>query len=285
MRLVSYRRDGVVRHGRIEDSGGAQRVAELGDGDLGTIAGTILDGVAEPRGEHPLDGVELLTPIARPGKLLAAAANYQEHVTETGGEPLDRSRLSPRLFLKPSTSIAGPGEPVPMPSVSDQVDWEAELTVVIGRRCRDLAVGEALDVVAGYCTSNDVSARSMDYGYECDTEGAVWFFDWLAGKWLDGFAPIGPWLVTADEVPDPQDLAVDLEVNGKSRQHGSTKDMIFTVAELIAHASRLMTLEPGDMIMTGTPSGVGAATGEFLGQGDVMSVTVGPLGTLVNPVA
>lgn len=291
MRLVSYRRGGAVRHGRLEDTGGTATVAELGDGDLGGFVAAILDPghAGEPLGRYPLDSVELCTPIARPGKLLAAAANYQDHVTETGGEPLDRSRLSPRLFLKPSTSIVGPNEPVPMPEVSRQVDWEAELTAVIGRRCRAVPAADALDVVAGYCTSNDVSARSVDYGYERNTDGdaaaAVWFFDWLAGKWLDGFAPIGPWLVTADEVPDPQDLAVDLEVNGTSRQHGSTKDMIFTVAELVAHASRLCTLEPGDMIMTGTPSGVGAATGEFLGPGDVMSVTVGPLGTLVNPVA
>ncbi|QWF84947.1 fumarylacetoacetate hydrolase family protein [Amycolatopsis sp. CA-230715] len=286
MKLLSYRRDGAVRHGWIDETGATPQVSELGDGDLGGFVATILDRAgAEPRNRYPLDQVDPCTPIARPGKLLAVAANYQDHVTETGGEPLDKSRLSPRLFLKPATSIIGPGDPVPMPDVSRQVDWEAELTVVLGRRCRHVAVADALDAVAGYCTSNDVSARSMDYGFERDTDRAAWFFDWLAGKWLDGFAPIGPWLVTADEIPDPQDLAVELTVNGTTRQRGSTKDMIFTVAELIAHASRLMTLEPGDLIMTGTPSGVGAATGSFLSPGDVMSVTVGPLGTLVNEVA
>jgi 2-keto-4-pentenoate hydratase/2-oxohepta-3-ene-1,7-dioic acid hydratase in catechol pathway len=156
---------------------------------------------------------------------------------------------------------------------------------VVGTTAQDVPTDKALDVVAGYMTSNDVSARSLDYGVERDTDDrAVWFFDWLAGKWFDGFAPLGPWLVTADEIPDPQDLTVDLEVNGKLRQHGSTKDMIFSVTELIAHASRITTLRAGDVIMTGTPAGVGAATGTYLRSGDVMAATIGPLGTLVTPV-
>lgn len=280
MRLVTYRRAGEVRHGRLTDD---DRVAEFGDGDLeGYLTGRT--GVTE-RLEVGLAEVELLAPLLRPGKLLAAAANYQDHVTETGGEPLDKSRLSPRLFLKPPTSIVGPGADIPLPSVSAEVDWEAELGVVIGRRVRDVAESEALGVVAGYLTANDVSARSVDYGFPRDTDDkAVWFFDWLAGKWLDGFAPLGPWLVTADEVPDPQALEIHLDVNGVTRQSGSTKDMIFSVAELVAHASRLMTLEPGDVILTGTPSGVGAATGEYLTAGDVMTVVVGQLGQLRNTV-
>jgi 2-keto-4-pentenoate hydratase/2-oxohepta-3-ene-1,7-dioic acid hydratase in catechol pathway len=130
-----------------------------------------------------------------------------------------------------------------------------------------------------------VSARSVDYGYERDTSSsAVGFFDWLAGKWPDGFAPYGPYLVTADEVPDPQDLDVELEVNGTLRQKGSTADMIFTVAELVAFASRLMTLEPTDIIMTGTPAGVGAASGTYLVSGDQMTVRIAGLGTLTNRV-
>jgi 2-keto-4-pentenoate hydratase/2-oxohepta-3-ene-1,7-dioic acid hydratase in catechol pathway len=133
--------------------------------------------------------------------------------------------------------------------------------------------------------ANDVSARSMDYGFARDTkDSAVWFFDWLAGKWLDGFAPLGPYLVTADEVGDPQDLLIELRVNGEVRQHGSTKDMIFTVAELVSFASRLMTLEPSDVLMTGTPSGVGAATGQFLAAGDEMTVSIAGLGELTNRV-
>lgn len=287
MRLVTYRRAGNVRHGRLtsEDS-----IAELGDGDLVGLLDAVfpLTEAALPAatGEYALTDVELLAPLLRPGKLLAAAANYQDHVTETGADPLDKSRISPRLFLKPASSIVGPDAEIPLPDVSEEIDWEAELAVVIGRRVRDVPVEAALDVVAGYLTSNDVSARSIDLGYERDTDDkAVWFFDWLAGKWCDGFAPLGPWLVSADEVPDPQALSVELSVNGVRRQHGSTKDMIFTVAELVSHASRLMTLEPGDVIQTGTPSGVGVVTGEFLAPGDEMTVTVGGLGTLRNTVA
>ena len=281
MRLVSYDRDGALRHGRLDGTD----VDELGDGDLLAL----LEGVfplreaalPPPLARYPAGEINLRAPLVRPGKLLAAAANYQDHVTETGGDPLDKSTLSPRLFLKPSTSVAGPDESVELPDLSKQVDWEAELGVVIGRRVKDVAVAEALDVVAGYLCANDVSARSVDYGFPRDTDDkAVWFFDWLAGKWFDGFAPLGPYLVTADEVPDPQALAVRFELNGVVRQQGSTADMIFSVAELISHASRLMTLEPGDIILTGTPSGVGAATGDYLGVGDRMAVTVGDLGEL-----
>ena len=283
MRLVSYDRDGSLRHGRLDGSD----VHELGDGDLLAL---LQDGfplhVADlppARARYGVDEISLRAPLTRPGKLLAAAANYQSHVTETGGAPLDKSALSPRLFLKPSTSVTGPGAAIELPELSKQIDWEAELGVVIGRPVKDVAVADALDAVAGYLCANDVSARSVDYGIARDTDDkAVWFFDWLAGKWFDGFAPLGPYLVTADEVPDPQDLAVRFERNGVLRQSGSTREMIFSVAELIAHASRLMTLEPGDIILTGTPSGVGAATGDYLSAGDRMAVTIGDLGTLDN---
>jgi 2-keto-4-pentenoate hydratase/2-oxohepta-3-ene-1,7-dioic acid hydratase in catechol pathway len=288
MRLVSYRRDGAVRHGRLD---GADSVVEIGNGDLGVLVTTVfpLTDATVPggTGTYPLSDVDLLAPLSRPGKLLAAAANYQDHVLEGGGPPLDKSVITPRLFLKPPTSIVGPGATVPLPGISAEVDWEAELSVVIGARARNVSVADALGVVTGYMTSNDVSARSVDVGVPTDSanDKAVWFFEWLAGKWCDGFAPIGPWLVTADEVGDPQALPIELRVNDVVRQNGSTRDMIFSVAELVAHASRLMTLEPGDVIMTGTPSGVGAASGEYLKAGDVMTVTVGTLGTLQNPVA
>jgi 2-keto-4-pentenoate hydratase/2-oxohepta-3-ene-1,7-dioic acid hydratase in catechol pathway len=287
MRLVSYRRNGAVRHGHLATD---DTVVELGDSDLSALMSSVFplraDTLSPGVGVYALTDVHLLAPLPRPGKLLAAAANYQDHVAETGGAPLDRSAITPRLFLKPSSCVVGPGATVSLPDVSRQVDWEAELAVVIGTRAQRLRVDDALGVVAGYMTANDVSARSLDFGDARDTDDkAAWFFDWLAGKWCDGFAPLGPWLVTADEVGDPQALTVALDVNGVTRQNGSTKDMIFTVAELVAHASRLMTLEPGDVILTGTPSGVGVATGDYLKAGDVMTVTVGPLGTLRNPVA
>jgi 2-keto-4-pentenoate hydratase/2-oxohepta-3-ene-1,7-dioic acid hydratase in catechol pathway len=288
MRLVSYRRDGAVRHGRLEDD---DTVVELGSGDLGVLVATVfpLTGGTAPEGTgtYPLSDVELLAPLSRPGKLLAAAANYQDHVVEGGGRPLDKSNILPRLFLKPPTSIVGPGATVPLPDISTKVDWEAELSVVIGARARNVPVDDALGVVTGYMTSNDVSARAVDFGKRTnsDEDRDTWFFEWLAGKWCDGFAPVGPWLVTADEVGDPQTLPVELAVNGVVRQSGSTEHMIFSVAELVSHASRVMTLEPGDIIMTGTPAGVGAASDTYLKAGDVMTVTVGPLGTLQNPVA
>lgn len=285
MKLMSFRFDGSVRHGVVEND----EVHELGDGDLQLLIERSFPlrhaDLGEPRAVRRLSDVSLCAPLLRPGKLLAAAANYQDHVTETGGDPLDKTNLSPRLFLKPPTCIVGPGEPLDLPEMSKQVDWEAELGVVIGARAKDVRVESALDYVAGYLSANDVSARTIDHAFTPNyADKAVWFFDWLAGKWFDGFAPMGPYLVTADEVPDPQDLSVRFELNGLSRQNGSTKDMIFSVAELIAHASRLMTLEPGDIILTGTPSGVGAATGEFVSSGDTMAVTIGNLGTLVTPV-
>ncbi|HEY7049581.1 MAG TPA: fumarylacetoacetate hydrolase family protein [Jatrophihabitantaceae bacterium] len=281
MRLVSYERDGALRHGRLD----GDQIDELGEGDLLGLLQRVFplgDGaLPSSRGRYAVADVSLRAPLLRPGKLLAAAANYQDHVTETGGEPLDKSHLSPRLFLKPPTCIADPDEAIELPELSKQVDWEAELGVVIGRTVKNVDVAEALGVVAGYLCANDVSARSVDYGFERDTDDkAVWFFDWLAGKWFDGFAPLGPYLVTADDVPDPQGLSVRFELNGQVRQQGSTNDMIFSVAELISHASRLMTLEPGDVILTGTPSGVGAATGEYLSAGDRMTVTIGGLGEL-----
>ncbi|TDD63514.1 FAA hydrolase family protein [Actinomadura darangshiensis] len=282
MKLATYRLpDGEVRHGEVVDGG---RVTDLGAGDLSALAGAL---GSVPSGEpaHALDEVTLLAPLLRPGKVLAVAANYQEHVTETGGDEIDKSRISPRLFIKPGTSVSGPGEDIALPSVSPSIDWEAELVAVIGRGGKDIPVEDALTHVGAYTIGNDVSARKMDYGHDRDTgDSAVAFFDWLNGKWLDGFAALGPYLVTADEVPDPQKLEVILEVNGRVRQHGDTGQMIFNVAELVAFASRLMTLEPGDVLYTGTPSGVGMASGEFLSAGDEMTVRVTGLGSLVNRV-
>ncbi|MEU1728295.1 fumarylacetoacetate hydrolase family protein [Nonomuraea sp. NPDC005692] len=281
MRLLTYLRDGAVRHGRLH---GEDRIEEFGDGDLSVwLAGP----AAAPRGtEHLLQDVRVLAPIPRPAKLIGVAANYQEHVAEAGAPALDKNRLAPRLFLMPPTAVLAPGEAIRLPSVSEQVDWEAELGVVIGTTAKGLAVADALSAVAGYTVANDVSARSMSYGFDRDTDDpAVGFFDWLAGKWLDGFAPFGPYLVTREDVPDPQALDIRLRVNGVVKQHGSTKDMIFSVAELVAFASTIMTLHPGDVLMTGTPAGVGASSGEFLSAGDEIHVSITGLGSLINSVS
>jgi len=229
--------------------------------------------------------VDLLAPMARPPKILAAAGNYQAHIQEGGAPPVDKTIIVPKLFIKPSSAVLAPGGAVPMSTVSNTLDWELELAVVIGRRGRDIPVERALDYVAGYTVINDVSARTAEWGVP-DRNPGEWdlFFDWLNGKWGDGFAPMGPWLVTADEIPDPQALRMRLDVNGTTRQDASTGDMIFSCAELIAFASRFMTLEPGDTFATGTPSGVGDATGTYLKEGDVMEGWIEKIGTLVTPV-
>lgn len=284
MRLLTYRRDGAVRHGHLI----SDTIHELGEGDLAELIAEVGDfsGWTPPpsTATYPLADVDVLPPLSRPGKLLAVAANYQDHVAEGGGDPLNKARLAPRLFLKPPTTLAAPGAEIELPSISTQIDWEAELAVVVGSGGKDIDVAAALTHVAGYAVANDVSARSVEYGYERDSAPVVGFFDWLAGKWPDGFCPFGPWLVTAPDVPDPQDLAVELAVNGVTRQSGTTADMIFDVAELVSFASRLMTLEPGDVLLTGTPAGTGAATGEFLRRGDEMTVRITGLGELVNRV-
>ena len=233
----------------------------------------------------PLADVQLLAPIARPPTILAAAGNYQEHLVEGGAPRVDPERIVPKLFLKPLSTVLGPGEPFRLSPISRTIDWELELAAVIGRTCRDVAEADALEVVAGYSVINDISARSMEWGL-ADRQPSDWngFFDWLNGKWLDGSAPLGPWFVTADEIPDPQALTMELRLNGEVRQSAETSQMIFGVAQLIAFASRFMTLQPGDIIATGTPAGVGATTGTYLAAGDVMEATIQGLGTLVTPV-
>src|SRR5262249_33207795 len=153
-----------------------------------------------------------------------------------------------------------------------------------GQRCRNVPEDRALDHVFGYTVANDISARTTEWGVERDEDQWNEFFDWLNGKWPDGFAPLGPYVLTADEVPDPQSLDLALHLNGERKQHSNTREMISTVAETIAFASRFMTLEPGDVIETGTPSGVGATTGTYVKAGDLMEATIEKLGTLRTPV-
>jgi 2-keto-4-pentenoate hydratase/2-oxohepta-3-ene-1,7-dioic acid hydratase in catechol pathway len=286
MKLVTFRTADGVRHGVLHGEPDTGHVTELGSGDL--LALVESGSLAQVRGasgpEHDVAGVRLLAPLLRPPKLLALARNYQDHITEGGGAPVDKQRIVPKLFLKPSSAIIGPDEPLCLPTVSHTTDWEVELAVVVGTRCRNVPLDDALSMVFGYTIANDVSARTADWGVERDDD--VWngFFDWLNGKWPDGFAPLGPYLLTADEVPDPQNLALSLHLNGEQKQHSSTSQMISTVAETIAFASRFMTLEPGDVIETGTPSGVGAATGTYVKSGDVMEARIEKLGTLRTPV-
>ena len=288
MKLLTYRRsDATIGHGRLTDDEAG--IIEFGDGDLGALvkAGGLPPATPGDDGTVlPLSAVTVLTPLPSPGKLICAASNYQAHISEGGGSLIDKTRTSPKLFNKFSNAIAGPGDVFDIPAISATADWEVELAVVIGRGGVNIPVTDALDHVFGYATSNDLSLRALDgMGFERDNENPwVGFFDWLEGKWADHAAPVGPYLVTADEVPNPQNLPIRLTVNGEIRQDANTSGMIFSCADLIAFASRLCSLTPGDIILTGTPSGVGATTGTYLKNGDVMVAEVQGLGKLVTPV-
>ena len=208
---------------------------------------------------------ELVTPLARPGKLLCIGLNYTDHADEAN---MPRP-AEPICFMKALSSIAGPFDDLALPPGSQKSDWEVELGIVIGTTAKHVAEADALAHVAGYTVVNDVSERA----YQLERGG-----QWAKGKSYDGFAPMGPWFVTADEVGDPQALSIWLDVNGERMQDGSTADMIFTVARIVSYMSDFMTLEPGDVIATGTPAGVGMGRGVFLKPGDVMEAGVEKLG-------
>ncbi len=218
-----------------------------------------------------LADAQLMAPVPRPGKILAAGVNYRSHGDEQNREPPDH----PVLFAKMPTSVVGPGAEVRWsPQLTQGVDFEAELAVVIGRTCRRVDELVALDYVAGYTCLNDVSARDLQYADK----------QFVRGKSLDTFCPMGPWLVTADEIPDPQSLRVRGLRNGTVMQDATTAEMIFGVAELISFCSQAMTLEPGDVIATGTPAGVGwfREPKVLLGDGDEVVVEIEHIGRLVN---
>jgi 2-keto-4-pentenoate hydratase/2-oxohepta-3-ene-1,7-dioic acid hydratase in catechol pathway len=233
----------------------------------------------------PLAEVRLLVPVGTPRKILLLAGNYAAHVVERGGTAAERAETFPYVFMKPPTTLTHPGDPIVVPRVSpDHVDYECELGVVIGRRCRDVDEADALAYVAGYTVVNDISDRKFTPNPGRKSRERDKFFDWLHGKWHDSFCPVGPCVLSADAAADPQDLPVRLSVNGETRQDASTAQMVFPVAAVVSFLSRFVTLEPGDLISTGTPSGVGSSTGRYLKPGDVVRATVGGIGTLENPV-
>jgi 2,4-didehydro-3-deoxy-L-rhamnonate hydrolase len=245
-----------------------------------------LSKMPNPPGAIPIDKAELLVPVPRPSKIFLLAGNYAEHVKEGGGSPAARAETFPWVFMKPpTTTLTHPNRPVLLPKAAPEgADWELELAVIIGKRCKDVSEADALKYVAGYTIVNDVSQRRYRPNPTRKQRDRDAFFDWLHGKWFDTFCPCGPCAVAADAVPDPQALTLSLEVNGEVKQHGSTSQMVFPVAAVIEFISRMVTLEPGDLISTGTPAGVGAAKGTFLKAGDVMKGTIQGIGTLVTPV-
>jgi 2-keto-4-pentenoate hydratase/2-oxohepta-3-ene-1,7-dioic acid hydratase in catechol pathway len=234
----------------------------------------------------PREQVKLLAPIDRPNKILALAGNYSEHIKEAGLvlglSDAPRPTTIPRPFIKPSTVVIGPDDEIPWPAYSEQIDYEIELAVVIGKKAKNVSPQDALDYVAGYTIINDVSARSVTFAKGRDKRPWDEFYDWLNGKWADGFLPMGPYLLTADEIEDVQNLGMQLTVNDKVRQKANTSQMIYSVADVVSFLSHIMTLEPADVIATGTPSGVAMATSNFLQPGDCIECTIEKLGTLTN---
>ena len=235
-----------------------------------------------------LKNVSLLAPIPNPGAVFCAGANYADHVLEMAKaqnmapEPDPHSLgLKSWHFIKTIGCIAAPGEVVALPRRSSKVDWEAELAVVIGRTAKDVPVERALDCVAGYTIANDLSARDFTKRAQV-SDSSPFKYDWVAHKCFDQSCPLGPWIIPAESIADPQKLAITLSVNGVLKQNSNTSVMIFNVAEQISHLSEKLTLRPGDVILTGTPAGVGTPRGEFLKAGDEVRITIEGIGELVN---
>ncbi|MGE0132842.1 MAG: fumarylacetoacetate hydrolase family protein [Blastocatellales bacterium] len=231
--------------------------------------------------------VRFRAPIERPGKIICLAGNYREHIAESGfAVPQHSDIITPQLFLKPATTIIGDGDDIVIGANNARVGWEVELAVVIGKRGRDIAARVAFDYVFGYTILNDISERGLNSQIPNRSERERdKFFDWLAGKWFDTFAPCGPWIVTKDEISDPHNLAIKLSVNGEIRQQGNTGEMIHRIPEIIAYCSSVMTLEPGDIISTGTPVGAGlGGASTSLSDGDEVVCEIEKIGVLRNRV-
>ena len=254
-----------------------EMVALIGSEAAMVAAGRALAFAARPSNEAlraPLASVRLLAPL-RPGKILGVGRNYDDHAKEVGGPRLEM----PRIFLKPASSVAGPGAAVRIPRAVTKPDWEVELGVVIGRRARDVTEGTALDYVAGYTVLNDVSAREFQF----DVPVPMTSF----AKGMDGFCPMGPCIATPEDVGEPWALDIRCWLNGEEVQHGNTRDLIFSVPALIAFLSRYMAIEPGDVIATGTPAGVGHFRDppRYLRPGDRLRMEVERVGILEHSIA
>jgi 2-keto-4-pentenoate hydratase/2-oxohepta-3-ene-1,7-dioic acid hydratase in catechol pathway len=230
--------------------------------------------------------IKLCAPLEHPGKLICLAGNYRAHITESGyTAPQQSDVITQQLFLKPATSIIGDGEEIVLGKNNVSVGWETELAVIIGKRGRNIEASAAYNHIFGYTILNDISERRLNSQIENRRKREMdGFLDWLAGKWFDTFAPCGPWIVTKDEIPDPHNLEIKLTVNGELRQQGNTRDMIFSIPEQINYISSIMTLEPGDIISTGTPAGAGIGGDASLHDGDELICEIERIGKLRNKV-
>ncbi|WP_296559365.1 fumarylacetoacetate hydrolase family protein [Pigmentiphaga sp.] len=298
--LATYQRGGSKHPGLVVNDTlyDLAQLAKACDVDPARVAGGIGALIADWAGSGPLvatmaaraaqlaasgrlaavEGATYAVPY-QPRRIFATASNFYEHADEMGTKLAARSESQPYIFMKAETSVVATGENVQMPPETSRLDWEVELGVVIGKTCRHVSVDDALSAIAAYTVFNDISARDLnrrtDYPFT---------HDWFRGKSFDTFGPMGPWLVPADCIGDPQQLRMSLAVNGETMQDGSTSEMIFSVAEQIAYLSRILTLHPGDFIATGTPDGVGMGRGVYLKAGDTMVARIENIGTIENTV-
>jgi len=312
MRLCRFEQDGKAQAGFYFDdnivpvAGAAKAVHSKSDLRADLPGGDDLLGLL-PHGKHHADvkgvaawleknpeaikqlaakGAKLRTPVPRPNKLFLLAGNYAKHIEEGGGIAVARAKTFPYVFMKPaSTALNHPGASISIPKVSpDHIDWECELAFVIGRTAKGVKEADALKYVAGYTVVNDISDREFRPNPAREERKNDGFFDWLHGKWHDGFCPVGPCVTSADTIPDPQALQLTLKVNGELKQDSSTALQIFPVAAVIEFISSYVTLEPGDIISTGTPAGVGNAKGTYLKAGDKLEAAIEGIGVLKNTI-
>ncbi len=303
-RLLTYRDGnkpvaGILVDGRVYSAAALLRGAGVDASSVKALLGTWAKthralakaaGKVKPANGKPLKRIKLLAPVLYPDGLFCAGANYWDHKEEMAraegqGRPLDRTQrpAEPWFFLKTSVhSIIGPDAPAHLPAVSQQVDWEAELGVVIGKGGRDIPVERALDAVAGYTIVNDLSARDLMLRKDF---GGPMTYDWIGQKCFTDAAPMGPWITPAAFLENPGNLSIKLWVNDAIKQNSNTNQLIHNVPEQVAYLSRHVTLMPGDVIATGTPAGVGKPRGEFLKKGDVVTIEIEGCGTLTNTMA
>jgi 2-keto-4-pentenoate hydratase/2-oxohepta-3-ene-1,7-dioic acid hydratase in catechol pathway len=274
--LSSAAQDHNAEAGIEAPTSGIMRLLQAGNEAIDALSAHVSTAQANPGTQvESMKDVQLYAPVPRPGKIIGVGRNYADHAKETGVAPFE----TPRIIFKVSSSVTAPGAPVPRPASVTKMDFEAELAVVIGGYGKDVPEADALSLVAGYTILNDLSAREFQF----DIQPAQTTF----AKSMDGFAPMGPWLVTRDEIPDPQKLDVSCWLNGTRMQHANTSDMLFPVATLIAYVSRFMTLEPGDVIGTGTPAGIGAfrTPPVYLQPGDSLRFEVAGVGSMEHQIA
>lgn len=293
MRFVRYLHSGVESYGLLSDDEiinlqtladipetlrpfTIEELMDLGEEGMRTVEQLMLNSTKTEKGKATLKigDATFLAPVSSPPKIICLALNYRDHAEEAGADIPDE----PIIFMKPRTAIVGPDEPIIRPNFVKELDYEAELAIVIGKKGKNISVSEAEKYVFGYTAFNDISAREIQFRDR----------QWTRGKSFDTFAPIGPCITTADQIGNPSNLNIRTRVNGELRQDSSTKNMVFNVYEVIHHISRVMTLEPCDIIATGTPAGVAVfmkPTPKFLSPGDLVEVEIENIGTLRNKVA